>query len=356
MSQLRIEILALAWALVAAPAAAQLQPGWPKPPKFRVVALSERAGGDHQKFVDAAKLYLNQLAADNGFAIDYITGTERINDEFLEQYQLFIQLNYPPYHWAPIAKKAFVDAIHGGTNVRMVYGRLNVARSDLFSEALLVLLRPGETPATGLPPIETHGALTTLSRELYRAQVGSETAKRARWLAESVVMPGVITGMATRNRLMGEPVSNLASSDRRRTDILHEYFVAPDRFNDFIAACRDIIPKARAEFLNVTLRYVMKDETSALSFATTDRIAAVMSFSQDISPDGEADMLRMTEALIERVVDIGGAYYLPYRLHARQDQFERAYKNFARVAERKRHYDPNLVFRNGLWDNYFAAV
>ncbi|MFN7939653.1 MAG: ThuA domain-containing protein [Bryobacteraceae bacterium] len=114
MSQLRIEILALVWALVAAPAAAQLQPGWPKPPKFRVVALSERAGGDHQKFVDAAKLYLNQLAADNGFAIDYITGTERINDEFLEQYQLFLQLNYPPYHWAPIAKKAFVDAITEG--------------------------------------------------------------------------------------------------------------------------------------------------------------------------------------------------------------------------------------------------
>ncbi len=114
MFQLRIETLALMWALCAASAIAQLQPGWPKPPKFRVVALSERAGGDHQKFVDAAKIYLNQLATENGFAIDYITGTERINDEFLEQYQLFIQLNYPPYHWAPIAKKAFVDAITKG--------------------------------------------------------------------------------------------------------------------------------------------------------------------------------------------------------------------------------------------------
>lgn len=88
--------------------------GLPKPPKFRVVALAERAGGDHQKFVDTARAYLNKLAAENDFTVDYITGTERINDEYLAQYKLFIQLNYPPYRWAPIAKKAFEDYIAEG--------------------------------------------------------------------------------------------------------------------------------------------------------------------------------------------------------------------------------------------------
>jgi uncharacterized protein len=87
---------------------------WPSPPKFRVLALAERGGGDHQTFVDAAKLYLNKLAAENGFEVDYITGTERINDESLARYKLFIQLNYPPYRWAPVAKKAFEDYIAQG--------------------------------------------------------------------------------------------------------------------------------------------------------------------------------------------------------------------------------------------------
>jgi hypothetical protein len=87
---------------------------WPRPPKFRAVALAERASGDHQKFVDAAKVYLERLAAENDFAVDYITGTERINDEFLARYKLFIQLNYPPYRWAPVAKQAFVDYITQG--------------------------------------------------------------------------------------------------------------------------------------------------------------------------------------------------------------------------------------------------
>ena len=54
------------------------------------------------------------LAAENDFTVDYITGTERIDDESLAQYQLFIQLNYPPYRWAPIAKKAFEDYIAQG--------------------------------------------------------------------------------------------------------------------------------------------------------------------------------------------------------------------------------------------------
>lgn len=87
---------------------------WPRPPKFRVVALAERGGGDHQTFVDAARVYLDRLAAENDFAVDYITGTERINEESLAQYKLFIQLNYPPYRWAPVAKKAFENYITQG--------------------------------------------------------------------------------------------------------------------------------------------------------------------------------------------------------------------------------------------------
>ena len=237
----------------------------------------------------------------------------------------------------------------------MMYARLNVARADFFTEALLVSYRPDPTPPEGLPPVARHGALTGLTRSIYRAQIGSESAKRARWLAETRGAPRLGSGVATRNTLLNEPVANLGSTPAGRTDILHEYFVPPARFNAFLAACRQIIPKAKAEFLNVTLRYVSRDETSVLSFAPTDRIAAVMSFSQAMTPEGEAEMLLMTEALIERVAELGGSYYLPYRLHARVDQFRRIYAGAERFAERKRHYDPGLLFRHALWDNYLAA-
>jgi len=66
-------------------------------------------------------------------------------------------------------------------------------------------------------------------------------------------------------------------------------------------------------------------------------------------------MLRMTEALIDRVIAMGGSFYLPYRLHARRDQVEKAYPGVAWFSERKRYYDPHTLFRNAMWDAYFAT-
>src|ERR1700722_10164735 len=77
-----------------------------KPPQFRVIAMAE-PGGIHAPYVEAAKKWLNQLAADNNFTIDYIENADKINDEVLAQHQLFIQLNYPPYNWNPRAVAAF---------------------------------------------------------------------------------------------------------------------------------------------------------------------------------------------------------------------------------------------------------
>lgn len=83
------------------------------PPKFRVIAIAEK-GGIHKPFVDAAKIWLQKEAAADDFAIDYIEDTEKINDAFLSQYQLFIQLNYPPYMWTPTAVAAFEKYIEQG--------------------------------------------------------------------------------------------------------------------------------------------------------------------------------------------------------------------------------------------------
>lgn len=248
----------------------------------------------------------------------------------------------------------FTRAIDTDPKVQMAYGRLNVNRADFFDEALMITYRPEQVPKEGMPKVDRGGFLSSISRRVYRAQTGSELAKRIRWFAETVAGPATSSGLGTRNSFMNEPVANLASSDKTRTDILHEYFVPPEKFPEFLLACRQIIPPRKAEFLNVTLRYLAADEASVMAFAPTRRIAAVMSFSQEVTPEGEADMHQLTEALIERVIALGGAFYLPYRLHARRDQLERAYPNVARFVTRKLHYDPGELFRNAMWDTYLT--
>lgn len=105
---LRCLVIAVSLVLTVASADAQTPH-----PKFKVLALAE-AGGIHRPFVDAAKQWLQRLSTERNFSVDYIENTDPINDEFLSHYQLFIQLNYPPYGWTPTAVAAFEKYIEQG--------------------------------------------------------------------------------------------------------------------------------------------------------------------------------------------------------------------------------------------------
>lgn len=82
-------------------------------PAFKVIAIAEN-GGHHIQYSKAARVWLDKLAAENNFAVDYIENTDKINDAFLSQYQLFIQLDFPPYAWTPTAGAAFEKYIKEG--------------------------------------------------------------------------------------------------------------------------------------------------------------------------------------------------------------------------------------------------
>lgn len=82
-------------------------------PKFRIIALAEH-NSIHRPFVDAAKIWLEKEKAIDNFSIDYIENTDKIDRAFLSQYQLFVQLDYPPYGWKPAAAAAFREYIEEG--------------------------------------------------------------------------------------------------------------------------------------------------------------------------------------------------------------------------------------------------
>lgn len=248
----------------------------------------------------------------------------------------------------------FIDAISDET-VTMAYGRLSVDRADFMSDALMITYRP-TADQSDLPAASGSGLTAKFASRVYRAQLGNERMKRLRWWFETDFATRFGGGDVTRNSLINEPVVTLDDRNPDRTDILHEYFVAPERFAEFVDVCRAVIPASFQEFLNVTLRYIDTDPDSWLAYAPVPRIAAVMSFSQEMTARAEADMKRMTEALIEGIVAIGGTYYLPYRPHARQDQLMAAYPRAAEFVAAKRALDPDLLLRNNFWDRYLESL
>lgn len=263
------------------------------------------------------------------------------------------QLLEPTFQTLPAADFAAAFTAVSDGSIPMAYGRLNIDREGFFDDAMLVTYRP---VAGEIPPASGSGFLSKASRAIFRAQPGNEWVKRRRWGIETGV-GAMLAGAASRSSLMNEPVITLDDRDPTRTDILHEYFVAPDRFGDFVTAAKAIIPSSYQELLNITLRWVAQDPVTMLSYAPNGpRIASVLLFSQEMTARAEADMARMTREMIEAVLAIGGSYYLPYRLHATPDQFIRCYLRTPDFVALKRQIDPGLRLRNALWDTYMAEI
>jgi type 1 glutamine amidotransferase len=83
------------------------------PTRFHVLALYEN-GGHHLEYSTRAKVWLNQLAADSSFVIDYSTHADTMTEALLANYQLIIQLDYVPYGWKTETMTVFKNYIEQG--------------------------------------------------------------------------------------------------------------------------------------------------------------------------------------------------------------------------------------------------
>ena len=184
-------------------------------------------------------------------------------------------------------RRRVAPALHRGRRakrgVRMAYGRLSVARDNYLGEAALVtpIARPPASRRRCRRRAARRPSLSCRAR-CFARQTGSEAAKKR------ALVPRNDAAAARRREEAGDAQRHPQLSGRRcwptpirrRTDILHEYFVPPERF----ARIPRRLPRDHSAFgqdlLNVTLRYLDADPVSVLSFAPAPRIAAVMLFPQ----------------------------------------------------------------------------
>lgn len=243
--------------------------------------------------------------------------------------------------------KAKVDDSAG-----MVYGRLCVVPGDNFlREGIMTVFRRVPSKPEEVPHL-TNPNLATLRREIFRAQIGNQAGKELRWKAEKMLGESINKKFFSRNQLLNEPAELYQEGNAERTDILHEYFVPETRFEEFLAKARIILPRHACDLLNVTVRNVLEDKDSFLRYADHDMFAFVMLFNQEKTPQAEAAMQALTQEMIEAVLECGGRYYLPYRLHATVEQFHRAYPQARAFFQKKRERDPHGIWRNQFYLKY----
>lgn len=236
-------------------------------------------------------------------------------------------------------------------DVAMVYARMGIVPDDFLNEVIVnVLYR--DPPADGKLPELTEKGMAKLRRSLFRGSVGSDYGKKIRWEAETRLQPHLRSEYFSRNQLLNEGVETFQNRTKANTDILHEYFVPREGLVRFVEELRQIVPAHRGDLLNVTVRSVDIDNDTFLRYAEEPMFAFVMLFNQARNESGERAMEAMTRELIDAALKSGGRFYLPYRLHATVEQFERAYPHAKAFHRLKQKYDPNGVFQNQFYVKY----
>lgn len=260
-----------------------------------------------------------------------------------------IRLRLEQEQVATAAAGPLLDRLRQEPRPALVYARLNVTTDHRFRQVRVSAYYPDTNGP--LPALREPGMLG-LSRAIFRGSAESDYGKSLRWFAETRIQPFLLPEFVSRNQLLIETPDWYLNRKTNATDILHEYFLPRSGARGFLDKADRILERHGADLLNTTVRDVAADGDTFLCYAREPVIAFVMFLNQARTPEGEARMETMTRELIDAVLDVGGCYYLPYRLHATPEQFHRAYPQARRFFERKRAYDPGERFQNLFYLRY----
>lgn len=245
--------------------------------------------------------------------------------------------------------KKYDELVNQQLNIGMVYGRININPDHFMDEAMLSVFTIDKDAA--IAPLKKAG-FAGLRRSVFRGSANSNYGKNLRWKMEKL-SAHVISGKSfTRNQLLNEGVETFQNTAPAYTDILHEYFIPKDSVVHFIKVLGRVLPKYKTDLLNITLRNVKEDKDTYMRYARTEVFGFVMLYNQPRTSESEQEMEKLTRQLINEAIQLGGTYYLPYRLHATKEQMRTAYPMTDSFFGLKKKYDPNELFQNQFYKAY----
>jgi len=156
----------------------------------------------------------------------------------------------------------------------------------------------------------------------------------------------------SRNNAMRTHSEFMNYSQPGKNDLLQEYFIPIDEFAGFIADMKKVLGEEKLNLLNITVRYVNRDEEAVLSYAHEDMFALVCLFHSPLSDEAQAELGRGISRLIDEVLEHRGTYYLPYAPYPTMEQFHKSYPRYQEFIEAKHKYDPTGVYRNEFFRKY----
>ena len=207
--------------------------------------------------------------------------------------------------------------------------------------------------------------MSKISQLLYKWIMPTDAAQKVRYKVERKIKKPIDfpETKTSRNVLLYEsatPLTYLYSPliNLRKTHILQEYFITNKHFIEWMHFLKKIFVDDAYHkllgiiLLNITIRYVVKDKITFLPYATHDMFAFVFYYRIDCTTVMDNKLQKLHDLLVNKILELNGTFYLPYRLHYSKEQLMNAYPNIDDFFELKRQYDPNGIFQNMWYQKY----
>ena len=175
-------------------------------------------------------------------------------------------------------------------------------------------------------------------------------------IRQHIVEPLMYRGTVVehRNYEASYDVADLEPSSREaKTYVLQEYFVPVEQFDAFVPKMAAVFRKHDVNVINVSIRHAKPDPGTLLAWAPREVFAFVVYYKQGTDTEARRSVGVWTREMIDSVLTVQGAYYLPYQPVATEAQFLAAYPRAPEFFALKQRVDPTNKFRNTLWDKYY---
>jgi len=140
------------------------------------------------------------------------------------------------------------------------------------------------------------------------------------------------------------------------SEMISELYVRRQDLSAFMGGVRD---EARRSGMNViygTIRLIERDDESVLAWAREPWACIVFNLHVDHCAAGVRKAQDDFRRLIDRAADLGGSFYLTYHRWATRDQVERCHPRMREFLDRKREYDPKILFTSDWYEHHVRLL
>lgn len=248
----------------------------------------------------------------------------------------------------------FIENIRDNDEVKMHLARISVAPDTFLRDMYMT----NYTLAPNQEDIEKYNRLkgepiVAFPKFFLGLSRFTDWGKNLFWDIQKIYMDQTNQKLETRNNVMRSDSTFMEYNSPSKVELLQEYFVPIDQFTAYINDLRDML-ETEDDFnlLNITIRYVEKNEKAIMSYAKEDMFALVLLINQGQSSEDIEDAGEVIRKMIDLTLEHGGSYYLPYYPYPTKAQLEAAYPSADQFFAKKREVDPDERWMNLFYKEY----